>query len=1359
MTRLLVLNFFPAFVPPSSGGELRCHHLYRRLSATFDVTMVAWTHPDRPEEVVHFGETLREHRIPKGDAFERALRALHDRGVAGELAGVACALAGREATRYHEVVRSLLPAVDAVVHEFPYTLPYDTAFGRDGIARFYNSHNVEAEMARALFAGGAAAELRALVARLERRLVAGARRVFATGEADALAFRVLAGAPASRLRLARNGFDEETLAPRPDAPAAGRPAALFLGSRHPPNVEGARFIASDLAPALPALDFLIAGDVCRSLGRVPGNVRLLGAVDEETKRRLFAEATLFVNPVFRGSGTSLKMVEAMAAGLPIVSTARGARGLDLPDGVYAPAEAATFAAVTAMLAAEPERRRRLGAAARRAAAARFGWTAIAASVAAEIAAALAGGDADAGPPDKPRLLVVNDYSVRAPVSGGARRVAALTARLAATWDVRLLCLHDGVEPEIERLAPDLHEVRIPRTGPQASFATAVNAVNAVPVDDIAAALFAPANPALVETFGRLAADSDVVVLSHPYLAPLLETTGRIRPVVYEAHNVEAHLKAELLRGHSDGAALTAFVAALERFAVTHADAVIAVAEEDRQAFLAAGGGTPVAVVANGTDLPAAALLRTAARRRHAGRPVAVFVGSAHPPNVEAARFLCEVVAPALPEVEFRLIGSVGDALADIPLPPNLRRLGVVPDRRRRDLLLEATVALNPVTGGGGSNLKLADYFAHGLPTLSTPEGARGFAVVGGRELMVAGRPEFATALAALLADDGMRMALGRAARAFAARRLDWAALAEAYDAVLRARTPQWSPRRPLRLLVVAGRYGEPPPGEAEESLARLLGALADGHDVRIDLFALADTAAGTAHPAGLVAPFADDIRLFTTDQRAGDARERQDVGDAEGIALARRLQPLLDRTCLMGGWEPVDGEGGVARRRSGAEAELFVAAGTVAVRLFGHGPVDGGPVRIAVDGEAYGAGTLAEGTALRIDLDPARPHRVTLRVATPAREDGGPRRPGMRLRGLEVAQAATPGWVDVPLSHDYERLCRAGHRSAWIAALRAQAAARPPATDRLVQRLDPGSRTLLAALEDTAADHDLVLLHGLPVALADGAAALLRGRGMPYAVFPRGDLEDRPAHRRAHYDALRGAACVFASSEAVCRLLLDPLGAVGVRLPGAGVRLAEFADRIAAQRRFRRFHGSDVPYFLVIDRGDGAAGTALAVAALRRLKGVELVLVAADADGPAAGGAPVIRYGRLDGDLTVGALAGCVAAIAVGGSGGTVLAAAWAAGRPVIADRACAAHAELVRDGVDGFLADTVEELADRMARLAGDAALAARMGAAGRDAAFRDLGWPAIAARFHAALARAARQPDSGRSRAAYSAPTTAGA
>ena len=101
-------------------------------------------------------------------------------------------------------------------------------------------------------------------------------------------------------------------------------------------------------------------------------------------------------------------------------------------------------------------------------------------------------------------------------------------------------------------------------------------------------------------------------------------------------------------------------------------------------------------------------------------------------------------------------------------------LGRVENEVLADYLAGADVALNPVEEGSGSNLKLIDYFAAGVPVITSSFGARGVADPE-RFALLAPPRGLGAALDALFADpDAPTRA--RAARAYAEAHLDWSSL-------------------------------------------------------------------------------------------------------------------------------------------------------------------------------------------------------------------------------------------------------------------------------------------------------------------------------------------------------------------------------------------------------------------------------------------------------------------------------------------------------------------------------------------------------------------------------------------------------
>jgi glycosyltransferase involved in cell wall biosynthesis len=109
--------------------------------------------------------------------------------------------------------------------------------------------------------------------------------------------------------------------------------ALFMGSHHKPNIVAVNEIVN-IAKQVRDVYFIIVGGVCDDFsGRdLPKNIGLMGMVDDEEKDVILSLVDCALNPMMTGSGTNMKMLDYLAAGLPVISTVVGARGLDLPEG-------------------------------------------------------------------------------------------------------------------------------------------------------------------------------------------------------------------------------------------------------------------------------------------------------------------------------------------------------------------------------------------------------------------------------------------------------------------------------------------------------------------------------------------------------------------------------------------------------------------------------------------------------------------------------------------------------------------------------------------------------------------------------------------------------------------------------------------------------------------------------------------------------------------------------------------------------------------------------------------------------------------------------------------------------------------
>jgi glycosyltransferase involved in cell wall biosynthesis len=183
------------------------------------------------------------------------------------------------------------------------------------------------------------------VARVVRSTVSAARwyRLKRHCAEQATAAVVSSAAGAAQLRITAEIVPNCTLdgddarSARPVAPAAERgPVVSFVGRlNYQPNIEGVVWFATEVLPRLRALvpDVRVRiaglGDERIAVAAQPG-VEILGEVPD-TGAELDA-ARVSIAPLRSGSGTRLKIVEALAHGVPVVTTTVGCEGLDLVDG-------------------------------------------------------------------------------------------------------------------------------------------------------------------------------------------------------------------------------------------------------------------------------------------------------------------------------------------------------------------------------------------------------------------------------------------------------------------------------------------------------------------------------------------------------------------------------------------------------------------------------------------------------------------------------------------------------------------------------------------------------------------------------------------------------------------------------------------------------------------------------------------------------------------------------------------------------------------------------------------------------------------------------------------------------------------
>jgi len=378
--------------------------------------------------------------------------------------------------------------------------------------------------------------------------------------------------------------------------------------------------------------------------------------------------------------------------------------------------------------------------------------------------------------EKPKILILDMQPIDPPVGGGRIRLLGLYHNLNENESLYIGTYDwDGEAFRDHLLSESLRELNVPLSQRHINAALELkNKANGKILIDTTFHQLGHLSPDYEYYVRSHMRNADVLVFSHPWVYPLVSDAiieGQV--VVYDSQNFEGGLRKSLLDDQGGiGTAVVDEVFRIEEDLCKRADIILVCSMEDALSFTE-HYHIPTykcRLVPNGVFTKNVKPIPPSEKKHYKERLgitkfTSIFIGSDYQPNVEAADFILKDLAPNLPNLQFIVAGGVGERLnSSYPIPQNVIVTGYIDDAQKLDYFKASDIAINPMFSGSGTNIKMFDFMAGGLPVISTVIGARGITDRTRAGIIVCAPEEIVEAISNLASDKEKIVRLGKSNR-------------------------------------------------------------------------------------------------------------------------------------------------------------------------------------------------------------------------------------------------------------------------------------------------------------------------------------------------------------------------------------------------------------------------------------------------------------------------------------------------------------------------------------------------------------------------------------------------------------------
>lgn len=331
------------------------------------------------------------------------------------------------------------------------------------------------------------------------------------------------------------------------------------------------------------------------------------------------------------------------------------------------------------------------------------------------------------------ITVTSTFPIYPPRGGGQVRIYNLYKNVAKQFNVDIISFTNYGENFFkDEIAPNMTEIRIPKSKLHQEKEWEIERKIGLPVTDVVMPKLSIYTEEYTRYLKGSIEKSEIVILSHPYLMNEVKKYLNDKPLIYEAQDVEYILKKNILPDNETSSELLQWVYDIEKKCCEKSSFIMACSEEDKNKLIELYNQPEdkIIIIPNGVDTSKTDFIDIQQRKKIKKElgidkeKIVLFMGSWHAPNLQACEYIFKF-AEETPDIKYLIMGSQCMAFERKKLPENVGLLGILDDETKERVLSCVDVAINPMTSGSGTNLKMLDYMAAGIPVITTEFGSRG----------------------------------------------------------------------------------------------------------------------------------------------------------------------------------------------------------------------------------------------------------------------------------------------------------------------------------------------------------------------------------------------------------------------------------------------------------------------------------------------------------------------------------------------------------------------------------------------------------------------------------------------------------